>query len=293
MKNFYKKQLEDKKGKIVWMASYPKSGNTWFRALLSALFHGDLNINRMNTDGIFSSRYLFNKIADFDGRLFDEEEIREQQATIFSHHIQFSQRLEFTKVHDAYVLDRNNQAIFPKEISHKVIYLVRNPLDVVASFANHMNTDIDKSIKTMNYEKAYLASQKNGLNINNQFPQLMYSWSGHVNSWIKQKKIPVEIVRYEDMKNAPHKTFTRAIKSLGIKAKRKDISNAIEVSQFDKMQKMEKKEGFREKNAASKSFFRKGKSGGWINELSNEQAYQIVKKHKRTMAKLGYEIPKF
>ncbi len=292
MKNFYKSQLEQQKGKIVWMASYPKSGNTWFRALLSALFYGDVDINKMKTDGIFSSRYLFDSIADFDGRLFDEEEIREQQASIYSHHVKFSQRLEFTKVHDAYILDRNNKPIFPKDISHKVIYLVRNPLDVVASFANHMNTDIDRSIKTMNSDMAYLAAQKNGLNINNQFPQLMYSWSGHVNSWINQKNIPVEIVRYEDMKRAPHKTFSRVIKSLGIKTKRTDISNAIDKTQFDKMQKMEKKKGFKEKNAASKAFFRKGKSGGWIDELNKEQALQIINKHRKTMTKLNYKIPK-
>jgi len=292
MRKFYKSQLEEKKGKIVWMASYPKSGNTWFRALLSGLFYGALDINKMNTDGIFSNRFLFDGIADFDGRLFDEEEVKEQQGVIFSHHIKFSKRLEFTKVHDAYSINRIGQAIFPKDISHKVIYLVRNPLDVVASFSNHLNQPIDRTIQHMNNESGYLARQPNGLNINNQFPQLMYSWSGHVNSWINQKNIPVEIVRYEDLKKAPHKTFSRVVASIGIKAKRKDISNAIDISKFDKLQKMEKNKGFREKNAESKIFFRKGKSGAWKNELTSEQAKSIIKKHKKTMVKLGYAIPK-
>ena len=291
MKSYYLRQLQQQKGKIVWLASYPKSGNTWFRALLNALLREDVNINNMKTDGIFSNRTLFDQITDIDGRMLTEAEIKKMLSTVFSYHINFSPRLEFMKVHDAYSFDLNNKAIFPTEISHKVIYLVRNPLDVVASFANHIAGSIDDSINLMNNNDCYLAKQAFGININNQFPQYMGSWSNHVKSWTNQKKIPFEIIRYEDMKRAPVKTFSRAIKSIGINAKRKDIINAVELTKFDKLQKMEKKIGFKEKSAASKIFFRSGQTNGWKNELSTEQAKRIIKKHKSVMTKLGYTNP--
>ena len=78
----FKDQLADRKGRIIWLASYPKSGNTWFRCFLSALIDQEVNINKLKTDGIFSSRRLFDLTFDIDGRLLDEAEIKNRMPRV-------------------------------------------------------------------------------------------------------------------------------------------------------------------------------------------------------------------
>ena len=285
------KQLVDLKGKVVWMASYPKSGNTWFRCFLSALLTGKVDINHINTDGIFSNRHLFDNVIDIDGRLLDEEEAKLRMAEVYRFHMKFSQKLEFTKVHDAYTYDQNDDPIFPTDVSHHVVYLVRNPLDVVASFANHNSCTKDQAIMLMNKPNGYLAKQKNGLNINNQLPQLMYDWSGHVKSWLDQKEIPVTIMRYEDTKNDDVGNFHRVMKAVGLNVSKKKVKDAVELAKFDKLRKAEDEDGFREKISNVKNFFRSGKSGGYRDELTLNQVDKILAVHYDVMERLLYDKP--
>ncbi len=281
-------QLHAMRGKVVWMASYPKSGNTWFRCFMEALLTGKVDINQINTDGIFSSRALFDGVTDIDSRMLDEEEVKLRLAQVYRSHLQFAQRLEFTKVHDAYSCDRRGEPIFPSDVSHKVIYLVRNPLDVVASFANHNSSTVEQAIRLMNKPNGYLARQKNGLNINNQLPQLMYSWSGHVESWLNQKKIEVILMRYEDTKQDPVGNFHRALTEVGLKVTKKKVREAVALAKFDRLKKMEEEVGFREKNSKVKSFFRSGKSGGYKDELTSEQIKLMTSQHRKVMKRLRY-----
>jgi len=281
-------QLQEKKGKVVWMASYPKSGNTWFRCFLAAMLTGKVNINHINTDGIFSSRHVFDQVTDVDSRLLTEEEVKLRMADVYRYHLKFSPKMEFTKVHDAYTYDLDGQPIFPTDVTHKVIYLVRNPLDVVASFANHNSSTIDQTIRLMNKPNGYLARQKNGLNINNQLPQLMFDWSGHVRSWLDQKNVDVILMRYEDTKKDPVGNFHRALSEAGLKVTKKRVKEAVALAKFDRLKKLEEEVGFREKNIAVKAFFRSGKSGGYKDELTSDQIKTVQKNHRRTMKRLGY-----
>jgi len=281
-------QLAQRKGRIIWLASFPKSGNTWFRCFLSALIDQEVKINDLHTDGIFSSRRLFDITFDIDGRLLDEREIKNRMPRIIRHYASQSEKLLYCKIHDAYSHNSKGEPIIPDEVSDLAIYLIRNPLDVVASYANHMNCDIDKAIKSMNNDNGYLARQANGLNINNQFPQLMYSWSGHVKSWQDQKKIKVVTVRYEDMKLKALETFSKVVSAMGIVATEDQIQEAIELTQFDRIKKLESEHGFKEKSYKSPSFFRKGKVGGHKEELTEEQRDKIIEKHGEMMKQFGY-----
>lgn len=283
-----KNQIENLKGNIVWLASFPKSGNTWFRCFLSAVIDGVININQLQTDGIFSGRQLFDATFDIDGRLLNEQEIKNRMPKVIRYYAGRSHKLLFCKIHDAYSKNQKGFPIIPSDVTHKVIYLIRNPLDVVASYANHNNCSIDKAIGMINKPNGYLARQKNGLNINNQLPQLMYSWSGHVKSWHDQKEIEVITIRYEDMKSKPLTTFSRAISELGLVVSEEQIAQAIELSKFEKMKEAEDIEGFREKNIKSKSFFRKGQVGGYKNELTKDQIELIRKVHGKTMQDFFY-----
>jgi len=165
---------------------------------------------------------------------------------------------------------------------------VRNPLDVVASFANHNSSTIDQTIRLMNKPNGYLARQKNGLNINSQLPQLMFDWSGHVRSWLDQKNVDVILMRYEDTKKDPVGNFHRALSEAGLKVTKKRVKEAVALAKFDRLKKLEEEVGFREKNIAVKAFFRSGKSGGYKDELTSDQIKTVQKNHRRTMKRLGY-----
>lgn len=286
--NELKSQLESLKGKIVWIASYPKSGNTWFRCFWSALVEKELKLTKLYNDGIFSDRGNFDRAFDIDSKLLTEREVKNRMPQVIRYYAKQSNKLLFCKIHDAYSINSQGNPIIPADVSQVALYIIRNPLDVVASYANHVNSSIDKAIQDMNKENGYLAHQKDGLNLKNQFPQLIYNWSGHVKSWHNQNQIPIVTIRYEDMKQNGMETFKRAILALGINVDDASIQEAMTMSQFERIQSLEKKEGFREKNINSPSFFRKGQVGGHEVELTSSQKEQIIKFHGETMKKYDY-----
>ncbi|MGZ3874703.1 MAG: sulfotransferase domain-containing protein [Mucilaginibacter sp.] len=276
--------------KIVWLASYPKSGNTWFRAFLTALLgDGDLNINEMKTDGIFSARGIFDSCTDLDSTYLRDEEVKLLQPEVYCHLAkEYEKERLFVKVHDAYTYNELNQPIIPTPPTLCAIYLIRNPLDVVASLANHNGSTIDAAIKLMNNPKGTLARQKGNLNVNNQFSQLMLDWSGHAESWTAQTGFPVLAVRYEDMLADPLATFSRAVAFMGVDTTADKILKAIEETRFDKLKAQEAAGGFKEKNPRSESFFRSGSKGNWEKELTAAQAESILTHHADVMRKYNY-----
>jgi len=286
-----KEQLTAKKGKVVWVASFPKSGNTWFRCFLSALIDGAVNINKLKTDRIFAARHLLDNTFDIDGRMLTEKEAKNRMPKVIRYYVQKRSKLLFCKIHDAYSFNAKGKPIIPEDVTHKAIYLIRNPLDVVASYANHNNCSIDQAIWMMNHKQGYLVKQANGLNISIQLPQLMYDWSGHVNSWHEQDKIELLTVRYEDMKKDSFAAFSKIMAALGLEVTEEAVRLAIDLTQFEKLKKAEQEKGFGEKGPNSPEFFRKGKTGGYKEELTPEQIEKICKAHGKTMQAFGYEIP--
>jgi hypothetical protein len=276
--------------KIVWLASYPKSGNTWFRAFLTALLgDGDLNINEMKTDGIFSSRGIFDGCTDMDSTYLYDSEVKNLLPDVFKYQAsQYQKDKLFIKIHDAYMLNDNGLPIVPEEPTLCALYFIRNPLDVAGSFASHNGGTIDEAIELMNNEKGSLARQSRSRNVNNQFKQLMLSWSGHVNSWSADLPFPVFVIRYEDMLADTKAVFTRAVRFMKISVTEEQIDKAIAETKFEKLQQQEGKDGFAEKNKKSKLFFRKGVAGDWVNELTPLQIKTIINEHSEVMKRYGY-----
>lgn len=285
---YLQEQLFQNKGKIVWLASYPKSGNTWFRCFLSALITGSIDLAKLKTDGIFSSRQVFDEITGFDSRVLTDKEVNLMTNAVYSEKVKYAKQLMFIKIHDAYTINKAKLPIIPSGDTLRVIYLMRNPLDIVASFAHHNATSIDNTIKLMNNKEGYLAGPGEGLNINQQFRQLLMDWSGHVKSWTEQKNVKVTLIKYEDMLLKPEETFTTAIESMGLKISKTAIKKAITMSSFKKLSSKEKVAGFKEKNIKSSSFFRSGKSNSYLNELNQEQIEKITFFHKKLMKKYEY-----
>ena len=275
--------------KVVWLASYPKSGNTWFRAFLTALKYQPkhrVDINNMFPTTIASNRDLFDNIAGVPSSDLTSNEIDNLRPLVYRQNALESTDLIFHKIHDAWKLLNNGIAMFPEDITKTVIYFIRNPLDVVVSFSHHLSINIDKTIDIMNDPDYAFCHQKNRLH--NQLKQNLNTWSGHVKSWVDNSGLPVLVIRYEDMKTDPVSTFSQAVSLIELNVSPTQIEIAIEKSSFNKLKQQEGEYGFSEKNIKADSFFRKGEVGNWKTVLSPIQVKRIVNEHHVMMSRFGY-----
>jgi hypothetical protein len=276
--------------KIVWLASYPKSGNTWFRIFLTALLQeGALNINQLKTDGIFSSREIFDGFTDLDSTLLTDEETRELHPHVYRAVAdQYEKDHLFIKMHDAYTFNCDGDPVVPEDRTACALYFIRNPLDIVASFAVHMNTSLDKTISFLNAEDARLSPQKDNHNVATQLPQTLMSWSMHVKSWMELPGFPVKFIRYEDMVKNTLATFSAIMDFIGIDATQGAIQKALDASSFEKIKRQETERGFRETLFDHVSFFRKGTINNWEAELTPSQSNAIKDVHREVMLLFNY-----
>ncbi|MBN8837099.1 MAG: sulfotransferase domain-containing protein [Sphingobacteriia bacterium] len=278
--------------KIVWLASYPKSGNTWMRAFLSALLNnGEVDINKMVTKTIFSSRDFFSEYTDIDSTYLTDKEAKQLQPEVFNY-LAITDKSEkiFIKVHDAYTLNQFNKPIIPTESTFCAIYIIRNPLDIVASLANHTQISINKAVHSLVDDDYCWCAQNGNINTDIQFRQYLSNWSYHVNSWTLYAPFPVYLIKYEDMVVDTFNTFKKVVKSIEAdKFNDREILKAIDAAGFAKLQEQELTSGFKE-NFTPKTlpFFRKGAINNWREELDVEQASSIINAHKKIMLKYNY-----
>jgi hypothetical protein len=280
--------MDDTK-KIVWLASYPKSGNTWFRAFLTALLNPGnptVDINNLYPTTMAGSRQLFDEMTGVSSADLLPEEIEHLRPLVYHQHAFESTELIYHKIHDAWTMFPDGSPIFPAEITKAVVYFIRNPLDVTVSFAHHLSTTIENTIAIMN-NPDYAFCHRND-RLYSQLRQKLLTWSDHVKSWVDDSGLPVIVLRYEDMKASPVATFTRAVTFLGLTATPSEIETAIEQSSFTRLKQQEEEVGFSEKGSKALCFFRKGIVGDWQNELSKELVQRIIDAHGETMKRFGY-----
>lgn len=284
MRTFMKKN-------IVWLASYPKSGNTWFRIFLTNLRSEKavpVDINAIITDGIFSSKAIFEIATGVDASELKPDEADQLRADVFRYYSNRFDDFLFIKAHDAYTYLRDGKPIFPSDVSYGAIYFVRNPLDVAVSWAFHKGGNLEEADKNIN---TYTITAI-GSTYKNQLPQKITTWKEHVISWQSNQDIPILILRFEDMKNKPLETFKKAIQFLNWEYSDQEIEAAIEKSKFKNLKNQEQKKDFIEKQKGQSSFFRKGIVGDWKNHLTGQQIENILSYNASMMEKLGYSIEK-
>ena len=278
---------------IIWIASYPKSGNTWVRSLLSAYLYSD--------DGIFNFD-LLNKIQQFPSKKYftfflkDLKDIKK----VSDYWIAAQDRINllndgtsFLKTHSALCTLENNS--FTNKLNTKgAIYVVRDPRNVITSISHHYSLNIEESYNFI-------------INKNNMITQwgsetfgvatILGSWLDHYKSWKNLKFSPILIVKYEDLVNDTKKTFTSVLNSLGnlmnIDINEKRIINTVNSCQFDVLAKKEKIEGFSEsvtskKNTRKINFFYLGKKNNWKNLLDPKIEKKIKELFLDEMKELGY-----
>ena len=171
------------KKNIVWLASYPKSGNTWFR-----MFLANYNINSetpVSLDEIESTPIASNAV-DFEEEVgLNPFEMYPNEVDLYrpdmyralSEQAAQENIISYKKTHDAYTLNQDGIPMFPAEVSKCAIYFVRNPLDVCVSYANHGANKIEKTLKLLINEQGFIAGRKQG-----QLRQILMSWKSHVQS---------------------------------------------------------------------------------------------------------------
>ena len=277
-------------GGIYWLASYPKSGNTWFRSVLAnfrATGDAPVDINQLNTGAIASSRNWVDDVLGVDTADLTQDEVEAIRPEIYRWSVaEAPNELGYHKIHDAYTHRADGRPLVDDVASLGAVYLLRNPLDVAPSLANHNGVDIDAAIAQMRDQTHALARAKNRLT--GQLLQRMGSWSQHVESWVDAREIPVFVLRYEDMHADPITAFGAAFSALGLPENPQRLKQAIAFSQFDTLAAQEEAHGFRERPSGKRRFFRKGKVGDWQNSLTPAQVAQVIADHGPMMQRFGY-----
>jgi hypothetical protein len=275
---------------IVWVASYPKSGNTWIRAFLHNLVRlrtgedGEQDINEMarfSTWDLDKKRY-----AKFLGFEPDNAAHRSEiAATRHAVHRQIADSIDgllFIKTHNCLVMDRGHSTI-NFDVTAGAVYVVRNPLDVAISYAHHSGVTIDDAIARMAVTDAETAGSDSAVY------EVHGSWSQHVWSWTRNPHRALHVVRYEDLLADPQNVFAAMARHLLLDSTRRRLIKAIEQSSFARLQAQEREKGFRERPAsADQNFFREGRAGQWKDVLTSAQIDRVVRDHGEQMQRFGY-----
>ena len=276
-------------GNIVWIASYPKSGNTWFRAFMANLVSSSeepVSINRLPAANA-NSRTLFDTVSGIDSANLLPEEIDRLRPNFYQALSSSAHANCYFKIHDAYQQLPDGQACFSADATRCTVYIVRNPLDVASSFAHFLRRDIDQMIADMNQHDFIFNHERE--NITPMLSLKLASWSEHVLSWLESPAgMNVHLIRYEDMLRHPEATLSQAVRAIGLDTSQEDIQRAITFSSFDTLKAMENQTGFKEKPPQADAFFREGRAGGWRESLSPQQVSSLVEKHGAVMQRLGY-----
>jgi aryl sulfotransferase len=279
-------------GKIDWLASYPKSGNTWMRLLLANYFNEKDEPHDINkpgvTNGIASSRWRFDELLGIPSSDLTEDEITGLRPFMSEIAAEQGATRQWMKVHDAQMRLPGGQWLFPASASGCAIYLIRNPLDVAVSRAFHDgHGDMDKAVAMVCGEVTSISGPGKS-----QLRQFMGDWSYHVASWVDQVEIPVLVIRYEDMLEDAARELTRVLNFArpddAIDPAR--LAAAVANTSFDKLQSAEAQSGFRERTTRQERFFRSGKAGDWRNHLSAAQAKRIADTHQAMMQRFDFDM---
>jgi aryl sulfotransferase len=275
-------------GQIVWLASYPKSGSTWLRAVYTALRRGaEPDINRLDGPGP-ALRALFDQAlairsADLSP---DEVDTLRPRADEAAASLLVADMLR--KIHDALFATPDGELIVSTRAARAGLYMVRDPRDVAVSWAHHSDLPLAAAVDYLCASTASLGSSDKHLD--DQVRQRLGNWSQHVRSWTEDPPFPVHVVRYEDCLTDPVGTFRTAFTAIGVETSVEELARAVSESSFERLRAQETAKGFRERRSTRNQFFRTGPAGTWRSTLPPELAQKLVDQHGEVMARHGYVL---
>jgi aryl sulfotransferase len=278
---------------VIWLASFPKSGTTWFRMLLANLVAdqtGPADINDLPDQfcKVASSRRIFERETMLDSTLLSHDEIDCLRPRIYEGMAKETGEPCWIKTDDAYTMTLDGEPLLGRVPAGVVLYIVRDPRDVAVSMASQMNVSVDEAIALLNDPGGTLAQGRFAMHI--QLRQKLTGWSRHVTGWLGQTDMPVHVLRYEDLSADTAGNFARALQFVGHCELREDIVRAVRQSDFCELKRQEEVNGFAERFPHGAPFFRSGKVGGWRRTLTAKQVATITNCHGEVMRRLGYEL---
>lgn len=275
-------------GNIVWLASYPKSGNTWLRAFLANLVADratPLSPDELRDYG--DAEALAGRYVELAGRPNLELSPEELAALRMDVHALIAQRARGTrlvKTHN-FCGDFDGHALINWQVTAGAIYVVRNPLDVAVSMTHHFGLTLDEAIARLGDDR--VASINDELFVSH----FIGSWSTHAGSWADAaERAPgkVIVLRYEDLLDKPAKHFAKAAKLIGLGHDKTRIERAVKHTSFQTLSALERKHGFVESVDEKTQFFFKGRANQWRDALSRAQVQRIVEDHREQMRRFKY-----
>jgi len=274
-------------GNIIWIASYPKSGNTWVRAFLHHLFvNADRPLPLDATRGgeisaSGSSLHWFQSIDKRPPTSWTSQELAAMRPEVQKMIAASRQGSVFCKTHLP-LLRLHGQPTINMSVTAGAIYIVRDPRDLALSFADYHGISIDKAIEWLATENLEVPASER------QTAEPLGSWSQHVASWTQRPSPAIHVMRYEDLHADPEATFARLAAFLNLQAPVERIARAVEHTSFKSMRALEDRDGFDERSPLQERFFRKGVAGAWRDDLSSDQAKAVLAGHREQMARFGY-----
>ena len=282
---------------FIWLASYPKSGNTLIRALLASYF--------FSKDGVFDFEIIKNIKQFPHAGVFEKLGINiNNEKEVIKNYIRAQESInqknsiQFLKTH-SYLFNIENNPFTDLNNTLGAIYIVRDPRNVVTSYAHHNSLTVKESADRMIGSLEY-GGKTSSEHISDRTKVYMGSWSSNYNSW-KSFKSPGKylLIKYEDIIIVKEKIlikileFIYKLKGITFKVDHQKIKNVVSSTSFEKMKEMEKKEGFIEAKVNLKTgkkipFFNLGSKNIWENNLNTEIRNKIESSFKNEMIELGY-----
>lgn len=280
-----------------YLASYPKSGNTWCRVFITELRRlageapaSELNLNLdVDTGAIASSRLWLNDQLGVNTCDLSSAELDPLRGSAGGSAWLFAEGERFHKVHDAFRSpDSRGRAVVNTEGCNGVVYILRHPEDVAVSLSHFFSWSLERCVDfLLDPNAALVPSERNG---GLQVRQHMGRWDQHVCSWADQEELPIFVMRYEDMLEKGIETFQAMAEFLGLPAQRELIEQTLAKTSIKRLQQLEEQVGdFAEKPSGCERFFRSGRTGEGAEQLSVEQRRRLTNSLGSVMERYRYK----
>ena len=280
---------------IIWLASYPKSGNTWLRSLLASYYfssEGNFSFNLLRNIDQFPSPKYFKDVIDGIEKPEDYSKFWIQKQI----EINKDKKLRFFKTHSA-MCKINEKPFTDSKNTLGAVYILRDPRNLITSLSNHFQLNLEESLDFMTTEKKVLIEKENS-----KFKIFVpiLSWKFHLKSWSENRSFKTILIRYEDLTNETFYTFRRIVQFIdeltknGRKFNKEKAKRVISNCDFKKLQKLEEENGFSEamtkKNSREKiKFFNLGKQNNYKKILGEDLINKMNNLFQEELIKYKYE----